>query len=92
MNRRLLTLHVTVQEGERALLSRNGSLERVLAPGRHALFDPWQRLTAETFKAVRAEMPIDRYNVIKAERPDLAALLFAVVETGVNELAVVHFD
>ena len=92
MNRRLLTLHVTVQEGERALLSRNGSLQRVLAPGRHALFDPWQRLTAETFKVVRAEMPVDRYNVIKAERPDLAALLFAVVETGVNELAVVHFD
>ena len=40
MDGRLLTLRVTVNDGERALLSRNGSLVRVLHPGRHTLFDP----------------------------------------------------
>jgi regulator of protease activity HflC (stomatin/prohibitin superfamily) len=33
-------LRVTVKDGERALLTRNGRLERVLEPGRHRLFDP----------------------------------------------------
>jgi hypothetical protein len=41
---------------------------------------------------VRAELPIDRYAVIKAERPDLAAELFEAVETGANEVAVVSLD
>jgi regulator of protease activity HflC (stomatin/prohibitin superfamily) len=85
-------LHVTVNDGERALLSRNGSLVRVLRPGRHSLFDPWHELTAETFKVVRTELPAERYAVIRAERPDLAAALFELVETGINELAVITLD
>jgi regulator of protease activity HflC (stomatin/prohibitin superfamily) len=92
VNWRLLTLRVTVNDGERGLLVRNGSLVRVLRPGRHTLFDPMRELTVETCKVVRAELPIDRNNVIKAERPDLAAELFEVVETGANELAVVSLD
>ncbi len=35
MNRYLFTLRVTVKDGERALLTRNGRFERVLEPGRH---------------------------------------------------------
>ena len=42
----LLMLHVTVKDGERALLTRDGKLERVLAPGRHRLFDPRRALAA----------------------------------------------
>jgi regulator of protease activity HflC (stomatin/prohibitin superfamily) len=92
VNGRLLTLRVTVNDGERGLLSRNGSLVRVLEPGRHTLFDPTRSLTVETCKVVRTELPIDRYAVIKAERPDLAAELFEAVETGANEVAVVSLD
>ena len=92
MNRRLLTLCVTVNDGERGLLVRNGSLVRVLEPGRHTSFDPRRELSIETCKVVRTELPFDRYAVIKAERPDLAAQLFEAVETGANELAVVSFD
>lgn len=92
MNRRLLTLCLTVNDGERGLLMRNGSLVRVLGPGRHALFDPLRALSVEICKVVRAELPFERYAVIKAERPDLATNLFEVVETGANELAVVSFD
>ena len=40
MNRHFLMLRVTVKDGERAFLMRNGRFERVLEPGRHRLFDP----------------------------------------------------
>ena len=92
MSRSVLTLHVTVKDGERALLTRNGRFERVLEPGRHRLFDPARELVAEVFAIVRAEFPSDRYAVLKAARPDLAATLFEAVETKAGELAVVCYD
>lgn len=92
MSRFLLMLRATVKDGERALLLRNGRHERVLGPGRHRLFDPKRELTVETFKVVQAEFPAERYAVIKAERPELAAELFEAVETGADELAIVNLD
>jgi regulator of protease activity HflC (stomatin/prohibitin superfamily) len=92
MARHFLMLHVTVKDGERALLTRNGRLERVLEPGRHRLFDPRSTLAAEVFQVVRSEFPAERYAVIHAARPDLAADLFEVVETRANEIAIVSLD
>lgn len=92
MIRQLFVLHVTVKDGERALLFRNGRCERVLEPGRHRLLDPRQVLTIETFPVVRAEFLADRYAVLNAEHPALADALFEPVQTGANELAVVSFD
>jgi len=92
MNRLLLMLRVTVKDGERALLTRNGRFERVLEPGRHRLLDPKRELAAELFQVVRAEFPTDRYAVLKAARPDLVAELFAAVETGAGEIAIVKLD
>ena len=92
MNRSVLMLRVTVKDGERALLLRNGRYERVLEPGRHPLFDPRRTLKVETFQVVRAEFPAERYNVIKAERPELAAALFEAVETRADEVAIVSLD
>ncbi len=91
MSRSILTLHVTVKDGERALLTRNGRFERVLEPGRHRLFDPARELVAEVFAIVRAEFPADRYAVLKAAHPDLASTLFEAVETKAGELAVVSY-
>jgi regulator of protease activity HflC (stomatin/prohibitin superfamily) len=88
----LLMLHVTVKDGERALLTRNGRLERVLEPGRHRLFDPRHELAAEVFSVVRAEFPAERYAVLNAARPDLAARLFEFVATKANEIAIVSLD
>jgi regulator of protease activity HflC (stomatin/prohibitin superfamily) len=88
----LLTTDVTVKDGERALLSRNGRLERVLEPGRYRLFDPLRALKAEVLNVVRAEFPADRYAVLKAARPDLADALFEAVETKANEIAIVSLD
>src|ERR1700755_1180335 len=92
MTRHLLMLHITVKDGERGFLTRNGRLERVLEPGRHRLFDPLSVLAVEVLPAVRSEFPAERYAVLKAARPDLAAELFEVVETNANELAIVSFD
>ncbi len=92
MNRSVLMLHVTVKDGERAFLTRNGRFERVLEPGLHRLFDPLRELAVEVFTTVRSEFPPDRFAVLKADHPDLAATLFEVVETGAGEVAVVNFD
>jgi len=92
MSWHLLTTDVTVKDGERALLSRNGRLERVLEPGRYRLFDPLRALKAEVLNVVRAEFPADRYAVLKAARPDLADALFEAVETKANEIAIVSLD
>src|SRR5262249_38058238 len=92
MSRHLFVLRVTVKDGERALLFRNGRLERALAPGRYAMFDPAHELTAELFAVVRAEFPADRYAVIKTAQPELAAELFEAIETHANEVAIVRLD
>ena len=92
MNRYLFTLRVTVKDGERALLTRNGRFERVLEPGRHILFDPKRELGVELHQVVRAEYAADRYAVLKAARPDLAAELLEAVETKADEIAIVSID
>src|SRR5262249_12046848 len=92
MTRHLLSLRVTGKDGERAFLMRNGRFERVLAPGRHTLFDPTRELAVELHAVVRAEFPAERYAVLKAARPDLAADLFEAVETKADEVAIVSLD
>jgi regulator of protease activity HflC (stomatin/prohibitin superfamily) len=92
MNRYLFTLRVTVKDGERAFVTRDGRFERVLEPGRHTLFDPARRIAVELYNVVRAEFPADRFAVLKAARPDLAAELFELVEPRAGELAIVSLD
>src|SRR5580704_5006390 len=88
----VLTLRVTVKDGERALLARDGRLERVLEPGRHRFIDPLRQLKADIYSVVRAEFSAERYAVLKAARPDLVADLFEAVETRADELAIVSLD
>jgi regulator of protease activity HflC (stomatin/prohibitin superfamily) len=92
MNRHLFVLRVTVQDGERAILTRNGRFERVLEPGRHTVFDPLRRTAVETYNVVRAEFPAERFAVLKTARPDVAEALFEAVETKSDELAIVSLD
>jgi regulator of protease activity HflC (stomatin/prohibitin superfamily) len=92
MNRHLFVLRVTVRDGERAILTRNGRFERVLEPGRHTVFDPLRETAVETFSVVRAEFPAERYAVLKTARPDVAEALFEAVETGADEVAIVSLD
>src|SRR5262249_30176375 len=92
MNRHFLMLRLTVKDGERAFLMRNGRFERVLGPGRHKFFDPLRGLAVELHNVVRAEFPADRFAVLKTARPDLAAEMFEPVETKAEELAIVSLD
>ena len=92
MNRHFLMLRVTVKDGERAFLMRNGRFEQVLEPGRYRLFDPLRGLAVELHQVVRTEFPADRHAVLKAARPDLAAEMFEAVETKADELAIVSLD
>ena len=92
MNRHFLMLRLTVKDGERAFLLRNGRFERVLGPGRHRLFDPLRGLAVELYQAVRSEFPAERHAVLKAARPDLAAEMFEAVETEADEVAIVSLD
>src|ERR1700730_7550832 len=89
---RKLMLRLTVKDGERAFLLRNGRFERVLGPGRHRLFDPLGGFVAELHQAVRTESPAERFAVLKAARPNLAAEMFEAVETKADEIAIVSLD
>ena len=92
MSRHLLMLRVTVKDGERAFVMRDGRLERVLEPGRHRLLDPLRKLAVEIHEVVRAEFSAERYAVMKASRPDIAAQMFEAVETKADEVAIVSLD
>jgi regulator of protease activity HflC (stomatin/prohibitin superfamily) len=92
MMRHFLMLRLTVKDGERAFLMRNGRLERALGPGRHRLFDPLRGLSVELHDAVRTEFPADRFATLKAARPDLTAEMFEAVETGEGEVSIVSLD
>ena len=80
MDRHLLTMRVTVKDGERAILTRNGRFERVLEPGRHKLLDPKRELGVELHQIVRAgdirpgAEPVSRCLArrkgLSADRPD----------------------
>src|SRR3979490_3386899 len=85
-------LRLTVKDGERAFLMRDGRFEQVLGPGRHRLFDPLRGLAIELHQVVRAEFPADRHAVLKGARPDLAAEMFEAVETKADEVAIVSLD
>src|SRR4051812_25926387 len=91
MTRRLM-LSVTVKDDERAFLTCNGRLTRVLEPGRHRFLDPLRKLAIETHNVVRAELPADRFTVLKAALPEVAAMLFEAVETRGGEIAIVSLD
>ena len=85
-------LTVVVKDDERALLARDGKFVRVLEAGRHRIVDPLRRLSAETFKIVRAEIAWDRYATLAAANAETAAAHFVTVQTGAGEVAIVSFD
>lgn len=92
MSRRFGVLGVTVKDNERAFLTRDGRLKRVLEPGRHRYFDPMRKLAVEVHNVVRSELPAERYAILKMALPEAVATLFEVVETRAGEIAIVSLD
>ena len=62
-----------VKDDERAILTKDGRMLRVLAPGRHRLADPRNALAIETFRVAQAEFPAERHTVLSRSLPDAAA-------------------
>ena len=92
MPRKLFSHEVVVRDSERAILWRDGRFDRILGPGRHRVFDPFDRLSAEVFSVARAEFGRDAYLALASVDPKAAAANFTVVETKANEVAIVSMD
>jgi regulator of protease activity HflC (stomatin/prohibitin superfamily) len=86
------SLTVVVRDDERAFLTRDGRIERLLGPGRFTAYDPFGRLSAEVVKVVRAEVPVEKALLIEKTRPDIAAEHFTILQTGATEVAIVSLD
>ncbi len=86
------SLTVVVRDDERAFLTRDGRIERLLGPGRFTAYDPFGRLKAEVVKVVRAEVPVEKALLIEKTRPDIAAEHFTILQTGATEVAIVSLD
>ena len=83
---------VIVKDDERAFLTRDGRLERLLGPGRFVALDPGRHLAAEVVKVVRTEIAPDRALLIARTHPDLAEEHLEIVQTGPTEVAIVSLD
>ncbi len=83
---------LTVFDNQRALLRKDGRYQRLLGPGRIAIYDPSHRLTALKFEVVRSELDKDIARIIEVEDPTAAREQLAFVRTGANEVAIVRLD
>ncbi len=80
------------KDDERGFLVRDGRFVQMLEPGRFRSFDPLHKLSAETFKVVRAEIPAERALLMEKTQPRMAEKHFAIVQAGPTEVAIVSFD
>lgn len=81
---------LTVLETERILVLEKGRFKDILGAGEHWL--PRKHVTSEVHNLVRPEFISAYDEALMRERPDLVAAHLTVVETGVDEVAVVERD
>jgi regulator of protease activity HflC (stomatin/prohibitin superfamily) len=81
---------LTVAEYERALVFRERSLERVLAPGTYWLWDPLKRLAALTFDISTPELTLPRVDVLITQARALLEPFVQIVELGDREVGLVY--
>ena len=92
MRRSWFWLEAVVADDERALLTRNGRFQRILAPGRHRFFDPGREYAIEVVKAHRSEFPYDRALLIAATHPEVAREYFEIQRADPHVAVIVYFD
>ena len=88
----LFKFKVVVKDDERAFLTRDGRLVRVLEPGCFAALDYGRRLKAELVKVARAEIAADKALLVAKTHPAIAAEHFEIVQVGPTEVAIVSLD
>lgn len=92
MTRKMFSQEVIVRDSERAIVYRDGRFDRILGPGRHRIFDPFNRLAAELFSVARAEFGRDAYLALASADRKAAEANFTAVETKAAEVAIVSMD
>lgn len=92
MSRLTFWTTAVVKDDERAFLRRDGRFVRLLEPGRFADFDPFQQLSVEIVKILRAEIAPEKALLLAKTEPDIATENFAIVQPGPTEVAIVSMD
>jgi len=78
-----------VRKHERGLLFKQGDFVRFLEPGVHRLFDPLHRLKVELHNIMAPEFEHSLKELFLKEFPADVVRLFAKVETGTDQVAVI---
>ena len=81
---------VTVPANERALVLRNGKIEAILKPGRHAFASFANKIDVEAHDLNHAVFHSDFSGALETEHPDLFASHFTEIKTGAEEVAVIY--
>jgi regulator of protease activity HflC (stomatin/prohibitin superfamily) len=89
---KLFRTRVTVPEGERALVLRNGKFHDILRPGRHFVRNFRAAVQVEAHALTQPVFTSGYEQALVAERPDLVAAHFTPMRTGPAEVAVVYRD
>ena len=90
--RRFPFFKVVVKDDERAFLTHDGRFQELLGPGRCMKLDLGQRYDARVHKIVSSEVPVEQALLLEKTHPAVATENFEIVQTGVNEVAIVSLD
>lgn len=82
--------HIIVSERERALVTRNGRVHRILRSGVHRLF-VWPRASIDVeFHSLRDAVFRSRWeDALLRDRPDLVRQHFTIIETTDTQIAMI---
>lgn len=78
--------NVYVKQDERALLFKRGDFVKILEAGEHAMFDPFKRLTVETYPLSKPQFEHRLADYLLKAEPEVAAREFHVVQLGASEV------
>jgi regulator of protease activity HflC (stomatin/prohibitin superfamily) len=75
-----------IKKDERALLFQRGDFVKVLEPGEHKFFDPFNRVTVEIFPLAKPQFEHRLADYLLKAEPEVAKREFHVVELGATEV------
>lgn len=88
----LLNTKVLVNENERALILKNGQFDCILMPGKHALFGITRPYAVLPFSLSQPVFSHEYADALLKDRADIAEDHLTVIDTDVDEVAVISRD
>ncbi|MCU7959814.1 MAG: slipin family protein [gamma proteobacterium symbiont of Bathyaustriella thionipta] len=86
----LVYQRVVVAEHERALVSKEGSIQCILEPGVYRFFDPLKRITIRIFDLGNEEFCYSNFDVLAERHADLCERYFHVFDLHSNQVGLVY--